>query len=278
MPGHDDAPEPGNGHARTPRPESLLLAFCGAHLLGRPAAVAVGSVIELTGRLGVGEHAARATLNRMTRRGLLTSTRHGRRAYLSLKPYAESVLRDGGAQLEAEVVNRNWDGRWMLLAFSVPESRRADRHTLRSQLTWAGFGPLQNGLWISPSPGDIAGTLAELKLLDYVRIFRAETVAPSDPQHIVAEAWDLGAIADGYRTFLKRWEPGNLGALDDLSREILLLTEWLLLIRDDPRLPLELLPDNWPGTRAEELFWSLRRELAEPASKLAESTLDWLSL
>jgi DNA-binding transcriptional regulator PaaX len=35
-----------------------------------------------------------------------------------------------------------------------------------------------------------------------------------------------------------------------------------------------LLPEDWPGVRAEELFWKLRDELAEPARDIADQTLD----
>ncbi|WP_129669020.1 PaaX family transcriptional regulator C-terminal domain-containing protein [Phytoactinopolyspora endophytica] len=281
MSGHTAAPgTTGEGagrdaYGRPPRPESLLLAFCGAHLLDRDVAVSAGSVIDLLTRLGIGEHATRAALNRMTRRGLFRNVRHGRRVYLTLTAQSEAVLRDGGARLESEMVHREWDGRWTLLAFSVPESRRGDRHALRTQLGWAGYGLLQNGLWVSPSPHDIAPTLAELGLLDYVKIFRAEAMT-TDPHRIVAEAWDLTGLAAGYEAFLERWKGDSPGALDELSRQVLLETEWLLLVREDPRLPLELLPDSWPGVQAEERFFSLRRQLAEPAHKLAVASLAWL--
>jgi phenylacetic acid degradation operon negative regulatory protein len=256
------------------RPESLLLALFGAHVRGRGLAVAVGSVIELLDRLGVGEHATRATLARMADRGLLTTVRQGRRAYAALTAHAEDVLREGAARLDAEVVNRSWDGHWTLLAFSVPESRRADRHALRSQLAWAGFGLLQNGLWIAPSPGDVREALSELGLLDYVRIFRAQAEEPADPRVLVREAWDLDLLAKGYRGFVERWsQPVEH---DALARQVLLEAEWLLLIREDPRLPIALLPDDWPAVEAEELFWSLRRELRRPARRLAETGLEFL--
>src|SRR5688572_25052946 len=102
----DQSRAPGNGTPARPRPESLLLALLGAHLLGRDLAVGVGSVIEVLGRLGIGEHATRATLKRMRQRGLLRTVRRGRHAYTSLTPYAEAVLQEGAARLDAEVVNR----------------------------------------------------------------------------------------------------------------------------------------------------------------------------
>jgi DNA-binding transcriptional regulator PaaX len=260
-----------------PRPESLLLAFSGAHLAERHAAVAVSSVIGLLGRLGVSEHASRAALKRMTQRQLLRAIRAGRQAYVTLTPHAGTVLREGRARLAAGTVNRDWDGRWTLLAFSVPEDRREDRHALRTQLAWAGFGPLQNALWIAPSPGDVAGPLAAHGLLEYVKIFRAEAVTPGDPRLLAAEAWDLPGLARGYQGFLRSWDDPAARAPDELSRQVLLEAEWLLLIRADPRLPLALLPGDWPGVRAERVFRSLRQDLDAAARRLA-GTLDWMPL
>ncbi|MEO3842923.1 hypothetical protein [Streptomyces sp. B22F1] len=108
------------------------------------------------------------------------------------------MLRDGLRKLEAEVVDREWDGRWTLLAFSVPETRRADRHALRTRLGWAGFAPLRSGLWVSPGTAD--GCLPALlppewpgvRAQEMFRTLRAELIGPSDE---LAAAW-LATIAD----------------------------------------------------------------------------------
>jgi phenylacetic acid degradation operon negative regulatory protein len=271
------ADAPGEAHALRPlRPETVVLALLGDQILGRRPAVAIGSLITVLGRLGIGEHATRATLKRMTQRGLLDTTRQGRQVYLGPTPHAENILLDGRRRLEAEVVNRDWDGRWTLLAFSIPESRRSDRHVLRTRLTWAGFGLLRNGLWISASDTDVSPALDELDLLSHTKVFRAEAAQWTDPADLVREAWDLDALAAGYTRFLDRWTHGEFDDLDELSRETLVHGEWLLLLREDPRLPVDLLPADWPGVEAEQLFWTLRDKLAGPAAKLASEVLETL--
>ncbi len=133
-------------------------------------------------------------------------------------------------------------------------------------------------MWIAPSPGDVASALSPLGLLEYVKIFRAEAVTPDDPRLLAAAAWDLDQLAPGYLEFLGRWDGPGGEAPDDLSRQVLLEAEWLLLIREDPRLPPTLLPEGWPGLRAEQVFRSLRRRLDGPARRLADGTLDWMPL
>jgi DNA-binding transcriptional regulator PaaX len=256
------------------RPETLLLTLFGDHVLDRGTVVSTGAVLAVLGRLGVGEHASRATLSRMSRRGLLRTVRRGRQAFLGLTEHGTTVLRDGQRKLDGDVVEWHWDGRWTLLTFSVPETRRADRHALRTRLGWFGFGPLRSGLWVSTSATDISPALAELDLLAHADVFRAEAFMWTDPTRIAREAWDLPAIAGGYDEFLQRWTDAAHGDLDELSRRVQLGAEWLLLIRRDPVLPMALLPTGWPGVRAAALFRTLRHRWARPADELAAELLE----
>lgn len=255
------------------RPETLLLTLFGDHVLDRGTAVSTGGVLTVLGRLGVGEHAARTTLTRMGRRGLLRTVRRGRQAFLALTEHGTAVLRDGQRKLDGDVVERHWDGRWTLLTFSVPESRRADRHALRTRLGWFGFGPLRSGLWVSTSATDVSSALAELDLLEHAEVFRAEAFMWTDPARIAREAWDLTEIAAGYEGFLRCWTDHAHGDLDELARRVRLGAEWLLLIRRDPVLPVALLPPGWPGVRASALFRTLRHQWARPADALASEVL-----
>jgi phenylacetic acid degradation operon negative regulatory protein len=258
------------------RPETAVLALFGDHVLDRGVAVSTVGVIAVLGSLDIGEHATRAALSRMSRRGLLRTVRRGRQAFLGLTPHGIAVMRDGQRKLDGEVVERHWDGRWTLLTFSVPESRRADRHALRTRLGWFGFGPLRSGLWVSTSVADVSATLAELDLLEHAEVFRAEAFLWTDPARIAEEAWDLPGIAAGYEGFLRRWTSGVFEHLDELPRRIRLGAEWLLLIRRDPVLPSVLLPESWPGVRAAALFRTLRHQWAHQADELAENLLEFI--
>lgn len=256
------------------RPETLLLTLFGDHVLDRGIAVSTGGVLAVLERLGIGEHATRATLGRMSRRGLLRTVRRGRQAFLALTEHGTTVLRDGQRRLDGEVVERYWDGRWTLLTFSVPEARRADRQALRTRLAWFGFGPLRSGLWVSTSATDVSPALAELDLLDHAEVFRAEAFMWTDPTRIAREAWNLPEIATGYDEFLHRWTDRTHDDLDELSRRVQLGAEWLLVIRQDPVLPVALLPKDWPGVRAAALFRTLRHQWTRPADNVAAELLE----
>ena len=52
-----------------------------------------------------------------------------------------------------------------------------------------------------------------------------------------------------------------------------MLTAWRRLPYLDPGIPLELLPDGWPGEKAGELFATLDTRLREPAAKHAHALI-----
>ena len=259
------------------RPQAIMLTFCAVYMLDRRDAVYSGSLIEVLRRVGVNEHAARSTLTRMTARGLLERHRSGKRVYYAITEQAAAVLAEGGRRI-GNAVNRDWDGTWTLLGFSLPETRRADRHLLRSRLSWAGFGPLQNGLWIAPHAVDVTALLDGLDVVEHVKAFRARTLPPTEVKEIIDYAWDLGEIAAAYQAFLDRWtepEPPAMAG-DPLSDLLLMAAEWLLIIRQDPRLPLRHLPADWPAVPAERLFLRRREILLERARPVVDALLDRL--
>jgi phenylacetic acid degradation operon negative regulatory protein len=258
------------------RPQTLMLNLLGRYLLGRRVVVSSASVIEVFARAGVGEHAARSTLARMVNRGMLTRQRHGRAMYFGLTAQAERILHDGEDRMwRSGAVNQDWDGYWTLLGFSLPESWQRQRHELRSQLTWAGFGPLFNGLWAAPGRVEVTRLVASLGLESRVKAFYAQAVPGTDIAKMVQENWDLDAVASRYHRFLSRWHgPDVLRRRDPLAVQLLLASDWLQVIRSDPRLPAEHLPADWPAAKAESLFVELDKTMERPAGEIARQILD----
>lgn len=265
------------GDESSPRPQSLLLSFFGAYVLGRGVLVSMASIIEVLGRVGVSEHATRSTLSRMARRRLLRRERRGRRTFVGLTPQSREILRNGEVRLwRTDAVNTDWDGTWTLLGFSMPESWQRQRHVLRSRLLWAGFGRLQAGLWIAPSAVDVGPLIDDLGAATHVKVFQAMAFPPTDTDELVHDAWDLVDLAARYRRFLAKWDRACPAPElpDDLARQLLLQTEWLRVIRRDPRLPEQHLPRDWPASRAQRAFRTLNARLEPQARAVAAETID----
>ncbi|WP_249523544.1 PaaX family transcriptional regulator [Modestobacter marinus] len=239
------------------RPQSLLLGFLGGFVLGRdlpplPAVV----LLDLLGELGVTGAAARATLKRMTHRGLLERSQVGRTARYQLTALSEGVLSRAGRRVDSPTPFEHPEGGWTLLSYSMPETLRDLRHRVRSRLTWAGFGGLRDGLWIAPGTVDVAEVFAEAGLEDAAALadwFAAQPLAGTDVDGMVHRAWDVPAVLAAHQAFLQAWAtpPAHLS---ELGRATLLIADWLRLLRTDPGLPALHLGPDWPAARSAELY------------------------
>jgi phenylacetic acid degradation operon negative regulatory protein len=260
------------------RPQSVAFTLLAEHVAPHGAALFAGSFIEAFSRVGISEHATRATLSRMVQRGLLARHRRGRRMYFAMTTRCRSVLEEGRLRIwETGAVNDDIDADWTILTFSLPESWQRQRHGLRSRLTWAGFGSLQGGVWIAPSTPDAVGQLVEELGVDaHAHVFHVRPSRFTDLAKVARETFDLEGLAAGYEQFLADWAdcPDDKPAGDALALTLRLSTEWLLVLRNDPRIPIQLLPDGWPAVQAEKRFRALHAANREAAKRDSASFFD----
>jgi phenylacetic acid degradation operon negative regulatory protein len=212
-----------------------------------------------------------------------SSPRAGTVGY-ALTDRGRAIMAEGDLRIFRPPRARSADG-WLLAVFSVPEDQRSRRHALRSRLAWLGFGSVAAGVWIAPAQlrAETAGVLAADGLAGYVSLFQADYLSFGDVRDQVRRWWDLDKLERLYQSFidaaapvLAQWEDygapagGNGQAFADYVR---VLTAWRRLPFLDPGLPPELLPADWHGVRAAELFARLRALLGERAGEyVAEVT------
>ncbi len=235
----------------------------------------VATLIRLLAGLRVDEPAVRSSISRLKRRGVLEPSRVDGVAGYALSRTGEAILRDGDYRIFGRPTAQLSDG-WLLAVFSVPESERAQRHLLRTRLTWLGFGTAAPGVWIAPATlhDEVVETLQRLGLADYVDLFRSDYVAFASPRDAVATWWDLDGLQSLYDGFLATYRPvlatwRRRRSTDDAAAfadYVSALTDWRRLPYLDPGLPRELLPRDWHGARAAELFAALRSRLADGAA------------
>jgi phenylacetic acid degradation operon negative regulatory protein len=269
------------------RPQDLVFTLFGDYLLLRPGAVWVGSLIELLRPLGLTAGDARTVLSRMARKGWFETRRVGRRSFYELTPRGRRLLEAGEARIYRPPSGERWDGLWYLVAYSIPEETRHLRDRLRLRLQWLGFGQLGNGLWISPYPlrGEVNQLAAELGLGDHIELFRAQYQGYSSAGHLVRKCWDLPGINALYADFVQRQRPAfescarevERGGLSDEAcyvRRFQLVHEYRDFPRIDPYLPSELLPPDWRGRTAAELFAHFHDLLFAPSDRFVDSVLE----
>lgn len=273
---------------RPRRPQDLVFTLFGEYLLDRDRPTWVGGLIALLHPFGLSEGAVRTVLSRMARKGWLETRRIGRHSFYDLTPRGRRLLEEGQARIFHPSWDAPWDGRWFLLAYSIPEDARQLRDRLRDRLAWLGFGSLGNGLWISPH--DVGAQVRELAeqmgLEDHLECFRAERVGGAAVEDLVARCWDLEAVSRHYREFLARWTPvwerlgatgrGRLTSADAEECYTLrfgLIHEFRAFPLEDPYLPRSLLPRGWEGERATGVFQALHDVLVGPADRYVDQVL-----
>jgi DNA-binding transcriptional regulator PaaX len=99
-----------------------------------------------------GNYAITRSLKGLREAGLIESHSSGRNDYARLtkegKKKAHSLKLEG----DNAILNLEWDGQWRIILLDLPESRKAERESLRYLLKKAGFICLKNSAWISPYP------------------------------------------------------------------------------------------------------------------------------
>ena len=242
--------------AGAPSARGLLFTLLGEFVLSGGGTAWTSAVLAAFARLGIEEKATRQALMRTAASGWLDAEKVGRRTRWQLTASARRMLTDGADRIYSFTgPAESWDGRWLLVYARIPESDRRARHVARSRLSWAGFGSLGAGIWISPHPdreAEATGVLREAGVAEDAHIFVATRSGLADMPVMVAAAWDLAAIEQQYEQFIEEFRATT--PADVLARQIELVHAWRRFPSIDPVLPRELLPARWSGLKAASLF------------------------
>lgn len=266
----------------------LIFTLFGEYVLERGGKIWTSDLLELMGLLGVSERAVRSTLSRMSRKGWVKSQKHGRQSQYYITPQGYNLLEAGERRIFEPIV-REWDGRWHLVAYSLPEKKRRKRHSLRQQLTWLGYGTLAPGTWISPHnrSTDLKKVLNELKVEPYVDLFSGFYMGPSSSRELVKRCWDLESIIEQYQEFIDRhhskYQECEIKADGDGQQPLDpkdCYVENFWLVHDfqsfpfkDPNLPTSLLPSDWIGFQARDFFYRYHRLLKRYANRFVDAVM-----
>lgn len=255
-------------HAR-----SALFDLYGDHLRGRDGQARVAALVRLLAPVGIAAPAVRTAISRMMTQGWLEPvTIDGARGY---RATAQATRRlDEAAGRIYPGPKHAWDGTWHL-ALVTPPADRAGRTRLRADLGYLGYAELGDNVWVSPfERRELASVLARDAATGHTA--RAVEVDP-----LPTSAWDLDALRTAYDAW-QRSAPDllrhHLGAHADpdeaaFAARFHLVHEWRKFLFADPGLPDELLPPDWPGRRAAEVFAAEAERLRPEADRFVQRCL-----
>jgi phenylacetic acid degradation operon negative regulatory protein len=236
----------------TPQIGVVAFAFGLASAHQGPA-VAGPVLLRLLSDLGISGPAARSLVLRMRRDGWLTSERDGRQARYRLAPLTAAAHARVEGQLRG---NRpGWDGSFSGVLFTVPERDRSFRDRLRRSAQLLGYVTLRPGLLIAATdryeelsrllPPQPAGSQVLRTRLAF---------AADDSRSIVAQLWDLDGLAARYRAVLAEADRRTTAFEQQPVAGAAAFRAFAAAARplyeasaDDPDLPDDLLPGDWPA-------------------------------
>ena len=250
-------------------------------VIAQRGGISSGELLEVAQKLGRSPDAVRAAANRMARVGLLTKTGRGRgnvrysvgsQGRALIERFIAKLLRYHMA-LDGQLA---WDGNWLVVTFGIPEGQRSKRNIFRNRLTEMGFGLLSSSVWSSPldQEAEVTALVEELGLVEQVTLLRCQQVWRPGVKSIgelAYRVWRLEPLAARYRDFNSRTEAlleslERMGQEGEIDAEALcfgtmgLQQELLdIILAEDPCLPIELLPPDWPSQRTHELIHALTR-------------------
>lgn len=256
------------------RARSALFDVYGDHLRGRGSQAPVAGLVRLLDPVGIAAPAVRTAISRMVMQDWLEPVLlAGARGYRAT-PRAIRRLDEAGERVYRRP-ELTWDGHWHLAIVDAPAVRGA-RARLSADLGFLGYAELGEGVWVSPHPRaglaevlESAGTTA--------RTVRADRVDP-----LPTAAWDLAALRSAYTDWLATADDliqtHSRGHEDPdeaaFAARFQLVHEWRKFLFADPGLPDELLPSDWPGRAAADLFTGEAARLKPGADRFVSRCLD----
>lgn len=187
-------------------------------------------------------------LNQIKRNGLLTHdiriTREGYRRIKEIVPHYDE--------------KRVWDKRIYLITYDIPTNHNRDRDLLREYLRRVGCTSLQESVWLTLyNPKKILADFADEKNI-YGTILVSDlghdgNIGDTDLKNLIRSVYKLDQLNEEYLDFIDKYSANKKFSPAQVA------FDFFHLLRYDPQLPFELLPKNWQGNRAYQLFRKLTK-------------------
>ena len=242
----------------------------------------IGSLIRLLKEFGHNEQSVRVAVSRIMKQGWLQSEKVGNKSYYFLTPRGEARIEEAAIRIFG-LNPKEWDGKWRMLMYTIPEEKRRIRDELRKELIWSGFGSIANGCWISPNnlEKEVHLLIENYDIQAHVDFFVAEYKGPVENRTLVEKGWPLQEIAEKHQQFISTYSEKFAEHQSMMDKKLLsdeacfvartkLVHEYRKFLFFDPGLPKELLPDVWSGNDAAKLFEKYYNLLEQPASRYFE--------
>lgn len=267
------------------RHQDLIITLFALYARPLQNRIRISKLVNLMGDLGYDAPGVRSAISRLKSKGILVPAKLDGQAAYSLDPSMSETISEGDERIFAHT-RPDSEGKWVLVTFTVPESRRSLRHQIRSSLSRLGFGNAGQGLWIAPAANlhDAEVVLRRKGLSEYVDLFVGAYVNEAQLAEKIEQWWDIVELNSRFDRFISTYAPSteeweqHLRTASTTDRAafrlyVPMLTMWRELPYIIPPLPPEFVPADWNGPRTRTMFYTAHQLLAAKASRHVQLVL-----
>lgn len=155
-----------------------------------------------------------------------------------------------------------WDQKWRVISYEIPEKKRHLRDRLRREMAGWGLGPWHRSFWLTPHSimQELQNLVSQKEEEQYIQAFEADHIF-GDKNVLIEKVWGKSILEKKYRQLFKSWHDILSKEEDKITKFRKVLTEYLMILRDDPGLPSQLIGESWIGFEAFNIFKEIRNIL-----------------
>jgi phenylacetic acid degradation operon negative regulatory protein len=227
-----------------------------------PGPIWVAPLLTLLQRLGVDSGLARTSLSRLVASGVLEREKVGRNTFYRLAPSRA----DEFARAADKIYGRRKIAPAEAFRLALID-RCPNRPAARAALEALGFRFFSSSSALAPMREEQGTPKAS------AGVIFARAPAEGAIVDLARELWKVDALRAAYADFVARFGARTARALspeDAVVARVVAVHRLRRIVLRDPDLPASVLPSDWAGDAARDVFARLLREVAEPSES-------WLS-
>ncbi|MDO8498019.1 MAG: PaaX family transcriptional regulator C-terminal domain-containing protein [bacterium] len=203
----------------------------------------------------------RGTLSGMAKEGLIEKQNEGQ---VREQGSAYKLTEKGFTSLSLQFpffryLREKWDGKWRIISYEIPESKRELRDKLRREMQGWGLGPWHRSFWLTPHP--IIETLRQLvsqkEEEKYIQAFEADHTF-GEREVLIEKVWGKSNLDKKYRELFKSWHDLLSKEGDKVDKFKTVASSYVEMLKIDPGLPSELVGEKWIAFEAFNIFKEIR--------------------
>ena len=265
------------------RAGSFIITLYGDAIVPRDGELWMGDIIQFCNQVGISESLVRTAVSRLVTSKRLQGSKVGRKSYYRLTENSKVEFKNAANKIYS--THPDHQGIWTFL-INFAQNKRED---LKRKMDRIGFGDPLSGLFMKPGfcETELQFAVGNLLKENPNLCFSATLKDVADnliDLNLLTRGWNLQSFSDQYEAFCNNFR--NLHAsIDDhkmlsisdqeqLLVRTIMVHEYRKIIIKDPRLPLDLLPKDWAGLKATEIFSDLYEALLSKSENFINQNFD----